>query len=460
MPNIAEPVSIPFGAGIDNRADESDIPEGYVRQAYNIDFTKSLKARRREGYVKRVSGTQVHSLWKTPELDYAVVVIDGYLTRLNDDFSTAQLTAVSASPKMSYCYYNGIIYYSNTHEVGRIVNGVAGQWGLDQPPSPQASPISSGGLEAGEYQITYTYMKANLEESGAPISALVNVPQGGGIQLINIPMAPIDVAFVRVYMSPQDGDELLWARDIPVGIGNYMIGVSELGKELETQFGNRPTPARLVRAFNTRVFIADGPLLWWTIANNPNVIDRRYGWLEFAHTIDVLEPTEDGMYVSEGHRTHFLAGREPTEWSRQLASTHGGIYGTGTQLPSHIFGGLELPMARTAAWVDRDLGNAVLCIGRPGGLIMRMGKNHVAIPAHREGTLAYREKKGIESIIMVLQDAFGSVSTAEAGDSVVATVIRHNITTDADLVDNNLVTDTGDFLITDTGDFLITSEPE
>lgn len=429
MPNIAEPVSIPFGAGIDNRAEESGLPEGYVRQALNVDFTKELTARLREGYIKRVSGTQVHSLWKTPELDYAVVVIDGYLSRLHSDFSTTQLVAVSASPKMSYCYYNGVIYYTNNHDVGCIINGAAQQWGLDQPPSPQATPVANGGLNAGEYQVTYTYRKANFEESGAPISALVSVPQGGGILLSNIPTAPTDAAYVRVYISPQDGDELLWGYDIPVGIGSYQLGAGERGKPLETQFGSRPDPGRLVRAFNARIFVADGALLWWTIANHPNIIDRRYGWLQFAHPIDVLEPTEDGVYVCEGHRTHFLLGADPTTWSRQLASTHGGIFGTGTQLPSHIFGGLEIPMARTAAWVDRDLGNSVLCLGRPGGLVMRMGKNHVAIPPHREGVIAYRERKGIESIIMILQDAFGSTSTAEAGDSVVASVVTHNITT-------------------------------
>ena len=157
---------------------------------------------------------------------------------------TAILTAIDAgsgpgtitiySGTVSYTHLallNGKVYWSDTNAVGIVTATGTEAWGLSVPGWPTATAQTTGGLDAGTYQLVLTYRSDSGVESGAAQARLVAVPEAGGLLLTHLPTAG---RARSVYLSGANGDVLHWHADIPAAQTRGHSGRSPRGKMLDT----------------------------------------------------------------------------------------------------------------------------------------------------------------------------------------------------------------------------------
>lgn len=418
--------------GIDNLNQEQDLARDQngitsaLRDAENSDLDRHGKPQRRDGYELQVPASDAHSLWADPEFPFGLFADDGTLRALREDATAFDLVADIGSAPVSYATVAGQVYWSSTQRNGRVTaDAVPLPWGVPTPAgAPALSPAANGALHAGRYQVTVTFLSALGEESGAPQAALVDVPEGGGIQLDNVPQ-PADASMrVRVYLTPANGEVFYFGRDMPYGMTSAVIGQHRAGKPLETQFMEPLPRGHIVRLLNGRLYVAVGGSL---IFSEPmryglcNLVRNRIG---FQTRLSMIEPVDSGgdapgLFVASGQRTYWLGGADPFAFKRKIARPHGVVPGTSLQVPAKVFG-LEGD-GMVAYWLAD---NGVGCLGLPGGNVIPLRENQAIAPAAETGASLYRDLNGLRQVITTLQ---GSIERGMAiGDSVGCEVVRHD----------------------------------
>ncbi len=120
-----EPAKIEFSnfRGINNVEDAHNLGNDELVEAPNIDIDNRGKAKRRNGYTKKLTPSGVlHSMWSN---DRRCLFVDGTtLKQLFTDYTSATIRSnVSAYP-MDYVDVNEDIYYTNASVNGYVKNGI------------------------------------------------------------------------------------------------------------------------------------------------------------------------------------------------------------------------------------------------------------------------------------------------------------------------------------------------
>jgi hypothetical protein len=425
-------------AGVDNLSPETDLTrddQGKVvialRTAQNVDLTAGGKASRRAGYTLVVAGGRVHSLWSADLWPFALVVLDGVLSGFAGGGDTFDIQAgLEPGLPLSYALAGDKVHWSNGSQCGVVLaDATAAPWGCPAPGGqPTLTALPTGGLDAGTYQVAVTWQLASGEESGAALASTVAVPAGGGIALSDI-REPDDaaVAKVRVYVSPADGDVLYHAVDLSPGLPAAVIGKSRRGLPLATQFLEAMPAGQIVRWFNGRLYVAARGVLCWSEALRYGLTHPTKNRLPIVGgDIDLLEPvgagTEaPGVYVASGHRTYWLGGTDPAQFTQRIAYPYGAVAGTGIVVPGNVFG-LD-STAPVAYWMAS---NGVACLGLPAGQVLPLRDKQVVAPQAKTGASMFRAQAGLRQVVTTLRD------TAPNGlairDSGVMTVDRYDDT--------------------------------
>jgi hypothetical protein len=430
--------TVGWPAGVDNVSPETDLVRDdqgkaviALRVADNVDLTAGGKPSRRAGYALVVSGGRVHSLWRDDLWPFAAVVIDGVLCGFAGGEDTFEIRAgLEPGLPVSYALAGERVHWSNGVQRGVVLaDGTAAPWGCPAPGGqPTLTALATGGLDAGTYQVAVTWQLASGEESGAALAGTVAVPAGGGIALSEI-RVPDDaaVAKVRVYVSQADGDVLYHAMDLAPGLPAAMIGKSRRGLPLVTQFLETMPAGQIVRWFNSRLYVAAGATLCWSESLRYGLthpVDNRLPIV--GGDIDLLEPVGSGteapgLYVASGHRTYWLGGTNPAQFTQRIAYPYGAVAGTGIVVLGNVFG-LDSP-APVAYWMAT---NGVAVLGLPGGQVLPLRDQQVVGPQAKAGASLFRERGGLRQVVTALRD------TAPNGlamrDSGVMTVDRYDDT--------------------------------
>jgi hypothetical protein len=365
---MLDPVKIPgYPLGIANVPSDTDLPEGSLSDALNVDLDNAGNIISRPGQTLQLSGA-FSNLWKHPSLPYAFCVKDGALSRIDADLSVHTLQA-DVSGSLRYCLHNDTVFWVAGNNRGAVRNGVAlASWGLPVPPAPLASASTNGGLFEGDYLLAYVYLDASGMESGASRQTLVTVTDNGLIQLSQVPTSSYAV---RVYLSPVNGDVLYSATDIPIGVSSWALGSSEQGKALATEYMvGRPPDGTAIASYRGRVYVASGNILAFSEAGNPHLFHRLEGYFQHPEPITMLAPVDDGLFIASKNRTWFRQGADPTGDGMQLrlVSERGTPAGNPTFIPSAAFSGEPTQQSLVPCWLDSQ---GDFCVGRPGGIIIQ-----------------------------------------------------------------------------------------
>lgn len=446
MPGVTDKSLIrlgPWPAGIANVPAEQDLPRSEdgrrviaAREAVNVDWPVSGKARRRSGYTKVVSGTRCHSLWRGGDFPFALYVDGATLFALTRGGTPFAVRAGMAPREVSYALVNDRVYWSNGQQTGQVLaDATAVAWGVESPAGQPAvaASVGVGGLAAGRYQVAVTFRTARGEEGGTGEAVAVDVTEGGGIALSAVPQ-PVasDVTTIRVYVSPPNGDVLYFARDMPTGMTSATVGAGSRGVPLATQF-LEPMPAgRIVRYLGGRLYVAGGVggalaanELAWSESLRYGLTDLVNNRMPVGQRIDLMEPVGEGgdgagLFVADHKRTYWFGGSNPANWGSRIAYPHGAVPGTGICAPGNLFG-LETTVP-VAYWLAA---NGVACIGLPGGGVVPLREASTVAPSASAGASMLREIGGIRQIVTTLRDT-GPQRVATA-DRAAARVYRNGV---------------------------------
>lgn len=394
----------PWPVGVNNRAYEFELPDGALRDAVNVDITNGGRTLRRRGATALRKLAQIHSVFGGSE--HLLFMQAGALRRGIPPADVSLRTGLSAAD-MDYVEVNKDVYYSNGEVTGKVIAaGTDAPWGLKLPISqPVLTPGVVGGLPAGRYQIAVTFVCSDGEESGALSPQPVDVVEGGGIQLTAIPQ-PVEAGVnrVRIYRTSTNGDKLYVHQTLLIGVVSLLVGVSVLGRELETLLGTPFPPCTLLDYYNGRIYGAQGNILWYSLPFRYGFLDS---YIQFSEEVSVLEATQDGCYVC-ADQTYFYPGATPSKQEQRTLLPFGGVYGSGTKVRN----------SRDVAWFSKN----GWVVGKPGGSIEQITDKHVAVPGYAAGAALFREDRGIRQLVGAFQG--GVDSSFVAGDSVDAEIIR------------------------------------
>lgn len=417
--------------GIDNISDEREMRAGSARELVNLDLTPKGMPKTRAGFVAvdTLAGDEAHSL--TDWTGGMVAVLDGNLIAFTDDeVPTTLRSGMGAYPEraLTYAELNGDLYWSDGADFRRIrgADMVDTEGWPDIYGQPRLTPVvGTGGLTAGTYQVALTVRDADGRESGSTLAELVDVVEGGGIQLTGFPAASPEATTYRIYLSPPNGDILEWHRDVPINSTLILVGAARrTEKPLETQFLMPLPPGHLLAASGARLLMA--------VENEIAIGEAyRYGLMQpdrrvaFPSRITLLQPCgeagEAGVFVCGSDRTLWWSGFDAASMTRRVVRPAGAVLGSGLTVPGTLLG-LETT-APCAFWLGTD---GVFCAGLPSGTVIPLTEGQVALPSAERAAGLIRERNGLRQILMALQ---GQVvdSPLAASDSAVAEVRRRGV---------------------------------
>jgi hypothetical protein len=382
--------------GINNILPEDSLVsrEGvFLRTVTNADIDNAGRVRRRKGFDSVVSA-DVHSLWSDNDLCFFRQTT--YLKQMLADYTTR--TVASGLPDndlpMAFLSLNGLVYYTDSQVTGVIVDsGRANRsWGLALPPTPDVAE-AAGVLPAGRYLITATYLRNDGQESGSDVPALITLGAAGGIAVALTPSDDPTVSTIRLYASFPDGQGLYLAGEY-ANLSTTVVydGESGLGRELKT-FLLAPAPAgHLIEYFNGRVYVASNSYVFPSRPYAYELFDMD-DYLPFDGIITLLAAVDDGLYVSDGKKTYFLAeGKKRTE-----VCPYGAIEGTAAKVDLATIGD-GTKEGTAIMWAS---GKGII-LGSNGGQITNLTEGKYVFPSAPSGAALFRQQNGINQYILVL----------------------------------------------------------
>lgn len=392
-----------FAHGINNIQPDFDVPKDCVRGAINVDFYDSGKVRRRKGFSKKIAGSNVHSVWTDPALDYLLYVngstmyqarkISGVITNVKP-----MVTGLTIGKHVAYWHFNGDVYWSNDVTTGRIRNEVNGDWGVEVPPRlPNLAAGVAGAMYPGTYQVNVTYRDKWGEEGGCGVGAVVQLPVGGSITMTALPQpASPDVRSICIYATPADGDIFYLVAVLPVGTTSYTLtSMNGATTALKTQFLQPMLPCRLIAELFGSLYGASGPNLFFTDPLRPGQCNLNENFFTYETDISVLLGVTGNQrnYTHGLHlcadKTYFLTNPASKEPGNRILFPFGGIFNTGLYMPN----GIEV------TWMS-PRGQVLSTIGGDAKLLT--DDRHTPGIMSR-GAAIIREKEGLRQIINVVR---------------------------------------------------------
>lgn len=266
------------------------------RELRNLLVTDAGTLQTRPGYVMAIAGTDVHSLWSDGK-DRALYV-DGTILK---DFSGATLHTGIQGP-VSADVYGEDIYWSDGAYLGCIHNGANHLAALAPPnPAPMVS-ATAGALPPGVYQVAFTLSDAR-GESPSTWPVAVDLPNGGGLSITGLPAVA-----VNVYVAPAGSTVLQFYAKISGPI--VITAPPQLGHTLQTEGLMPMPPGKIVRAFNGRLLVARGKLIYFSEPFAPALHRPVEGFIPFPDRVTMVRPNDEGVYVGTTKATYWLAGTD------------------------------------------------------------------------------------------------------------------------------------------------------
>lgn len=401
----------PWPLGIVNTTAENRVPRAEdgrplgFREGDNIDLDAAGTPRRRRGQERFHAGTLAHSLWTDDEFPVGLFVDAGTLHSVDASGAVASLGITVGNEPLSYQKIGDRMFYCNRTSSGLLDLALQRHdWGPETPAGQPDLSLASGlGLPAGLYQVAVTFIDALGRESGSTLAVAIDVPEGRGIALNNIPQPQSAVA-VGVFLTDANDPVPRLHSVLPAGTATLLIGQQAQGRALETQFLTAMPAGQIVGLMNGRQFVADGRCLRWSPPLRYGLTDPVRNVLRFADAIDLFAPVAEGasagVFVAAGARTHYFAGNDPMGWSTNIKKSTGAIPGSYCRIPANALGFQDTE--RVPVWLATD---GQVCIGQSGGTILTPRQGTAVVDGADRAAVLFREGDGLQQYVAALRGA-------------------------------------------------------
>lgn len=391
--------------GPNNRDEETAVAPNVLRELSDADLTKAGKIRSRKGYTEAlVPCTLGHSLWADHRglFPFGLYVDDDSMHALNPDLTTELVrTGLSRGLDVSYARINDAVFWSNSAECGMVTDmGEAMPWSCEHPSGQPVLTAVEGALGKGQVQVAITFVDRRGRESGSTVAATIDLADGQGVQLINLPQPndPVETPYVRVYASAGNDSVMYRAMDVPAGVNSVSVLQKPGGRKLVTQFLRPMPPGHIVRLWNGRQLVARGRFVLWSPALRYGMTHIGHMHIGFRKTLTLLEPIEEGdgagVYVSDGSGIMFMSGADPKDWQPKRVSAYGAVAGSSMLTPASAWG-IESKQD-VPAWLGRD---GLFTVGLPGGNVITFNQADFVAGVGERAASLFREADGLMQFI-------------------------------------------------------------
>lgn len=399
----ADPYPIgPFVKGMNNRLPSIALGNDRLRNAVNVDIDSTGHLRRRQGAGKVVQGTAVRSIWFDGENGPGYFADGAALKTFNPvglpPYQAFQIATVTAGGKIAFCQHAGSVFWTDGVTGGQIISGVNQTWGIAPPTSIPTLQETTGSLNDGTYQVTYTYVRANGEESGASIGAQITISHSNrhldgtaGLNVGNIFASPDpSVTAINVYCTAPNATVPMRVLTMPnLGGGDGAVYVADsFAQALATQFFTQPPAGSIVFSHGARVWVVSGSFLFYSEAFAPGWFSPAFNFLPMPGPVGVALPVEDGVFVGTDQGQFFLPGMDPEKMSIKKVLPYGVVPGTGVTVLND----------KKVAWVTPR----GIVIGTSGGVVKAVQEDEIAVELAAAGILGYREVNGLRHLVAIL----------------------------------------------------------
>ena len=391
-----------------------DAPGHWLRSADNVDVTDAGTLRRRQGWAKRVGGTQMRGLFALDD-GSALVADYNQLCRLTYEGGQLNKQALMADLRpgapISYTDTPMGTYLSDGYGLWVFRGGAVARATMDAPNAPGLSASAGGSLPGGLYQVACTFERHDGTQSCASVTVQADVPDGG-ILNIHLPTTTQPLtAWVNVFVSPVNGDALFLAERLPIGTTSTTLYVPpEQGGRCMTLY-MAPVPAgQIVRQHLGKLLVARGAVVFTSQPYAYGIYDPAEDFMQFPAEVTLLEPVGAGLFIV-ADKTYFL----PNEPDAAIVEV------------------LPYGAPRGAA-VQRGEGGGIYWMGDRGlvqatedGQAKNVKDGVLALPKPHSAALLVREQDGMEQIVAATQARPG-VSVAASRSFMDAQIIKQGVT--------------------------------
>lgn len=408
--NSRKPIG-PFNLGVNNRLPDTDlsVPKvgSFLRAGVNIDLTSSGVIKRRHGFTLKQAGVDCHSLFATKTHAYMVDGTVLYSLSGESMTKTAIRTGLIPGNRLSFVEVHDAVVYTDG-SVLRQLDGADKPFGV-----PMMEPVTvasgAGALFAGVYQLCFTYMAEDGQQSGS--TTPITIETQGGIVVSDLPTAfPTGVVAVMVYMTSVNGDQLMLSHILTAPQASLTIATTPtLGARCPTLL-LKPMPAgSMVRCNNGRLLVANGRFLHYSEPYALSLRDPSKGFIPFESDITIVESIKSGTYVATETKTYYFAGDIAAAEMIEVLP-YGAVTGTGGVAPD----------ALKCWWMSvRGLVHAA------DGAASNVQEENIAVNQSQVGASMFVERDGMKQVIT---STFGTEQTGAAAYSYMdAEIVRKGI---------------------------------
>lgn len=380
--------------GINNVLPPERLAPADLALASNVDIGMDGEARRRQGFSVDRAGAYT-SVWDAD--GFGLAVKGGSLVNSGSD---AVLHAGVGSARMWYCNLpDGRTIYANGTVSGLARSALVSKWGV---PIPAAVGVPAagggGGLHAGKYQWSITYVRSFDGLEGGPAYGYpMDIAEGGSFSLTNLPV--IAGHTTNVYLTSHNGGQAYLAGST-AGTGFSFTGANkDLVLPCRTDF-MYPAPAGIAPClWNGRVLLAAGPVLYASQHARYELFDLRRDFKQFSGDITSIVRVDGGIYVGTTKELAYLDG----EVFDKL------VYNQVVDGPVVLGSGVAVDGEKVVLGDGVGSGQAMICIanrslvaGFSGGKVVHMTEGRYVTDA-AEVCAAFRVTNGIPQYIAAVQ---------------------------------------------------------
>jgi hypothetical protein len=408
--------------GINTTNSAQTTPDDYLKAAINVDVDKTGNVQKRHGYTLLTTGN-ISALWASTSGLGCYAVVDGELVQVYSDysFSSPLLTLPSGSP-LSFEEVDDKIYFSTLGYTGIIDNGLLKTWGITKTQGTLGLSITSGNLDAGDYQINHTFVNIDGIESGCSESQIITLStSSSGITASFANVIDPSIAYARIYCSTQDG-RVLYYSGICLPNSSFTISsASNLSNPLRTFNLDKAPSGQIVRYQNGRIYVAQDNILWYSEKYQYQHFNLAENYIEFPTRIKEVMPLESGVWIGSD-KLYFLSGTDPKSFTRITKDVAEVVEGTGTKVPG-IYS-IQPMMNSEYYWlVTTNLG--IYALKEQGSLINQTLPN-VELENSNSGNGLFLRANGINQYLSMLKSN-STPNNQVVGDLVETTIVRNGI---------------------------------
>lgn len=410
----------PWISGANNLALETSVPRRSFRQGTNVDVTDDGKIVRRPGRELAISSADPSNLFGYGRRGFFVEGRRLFAFSVDNGAETPPLAlydGLRPDARIAHALIDPDIFISDGAVCLRVAaDNTVAPWSVPTPQPPALQAAAGGTLAAGRYHVAVAYRAPTGEESPLSEPEAIDVDDGAAVTL-DVP--PLPGHRVVIYMTKQDGSELLRLATFPGGT----VGITRqnLGRPSPTAGMDPMPPGEFALLWNGRLLTAQDRLVFWSEPMQYGLTQLMYNYIELVEPITMLAAPEtaEGFFVGQQSRTYFVAGADPTESVLTEAYPAGVVPGTMQVIPGARLPFEEGPSGPLPIWLAT---NGVFCAGLPDGRVAPLTENRYAALRSEEGASMFFPSHGINKYVTTLRDP--KPNNLALSDAFTAEVVR------------------------------------